>query len=109
MSLDPETLYALTGCGIFLIGLYSFSIYPHLIRKILALNIAGAGVYLVLASMAYQGKETVADPVPHAMVLTGIVVAVAGTALALALAGRISSETGKVDLEEPQDIEKEDE
>ena len=40
------------------------------------------------------------DPVPHAMVLTGIVVAVSATALALALACRIHQETGNARITE---------
>ncbi len=106
MNLSPATIYALAGCGIFLIGFYAFSVYAHLLRKILAVNIAGSGVFLVLASMAYRGREAVADPIPHAMILTGIVVAVAGTALALALAGRVFTESAEADLEESPPSEK---
>ena len=40
------------------------------------------------------------DPVPHAMVLTGIVVAVSATAFALVLARRIYSVTGSTRLPE---------
>jgi len=38
------------------------------------------------------------DPVPQAMVLTGIVVAVAGTGLALALIVRLRAITGRTTL-----------
>jgi len=56
---------------------------------VLALNVMGAGVFLVLIAVAYRGAGTPADPVPHALVLTGIVVAVSATALALALGKRL--------------------
>jgi multicomponent Na+:H+ antiporter subunit C len=55
----------------------------HLLRKILALNILSSAVFLVLVGTAQMADPL--DPVPHAMVLTGIVVAVSTTAVALAL------------------------
>ena len=58
------------------------------LRKMLAVNIMGVGVFMLLLSTANRGD--IIDPVPHAMVLTGIVVAVAGTALCLKLAVNIS-------------------
>ena len=47
----------------------------------------GSGAFLVLVGFAQ--RDGTADPVPQAMVLTGIVVAVAATALALALLRRL--------------------
>ena len=49
----------------------------------------GAGVFHVLIAIAYRGTTTAPDPVPQAMVLTGIVVAVSATALALILGERL--------------------
>jgi len=46
------------------------------------------GVFMLLVTSAKNVNST-PDPVLHAMVLTGIVVAIAGTALALFLAGKI--------------------
>lgn len=100
MNLTLATYYALVGCGLFALGLRALVVQPHLIRKILGLNIAGSGVFLLLVAIAYRGPDSLPDPIPHAMVLTGIVVAVCGTALALVLAGRVSAMTGRVDLEE---------
>jgi len=54
-----------------------------------------------LVAIAYRGPEA-PDPVPHAMVVTGIVVAFASTALAVALARHIHAETGMVHLPEEQ-------
>ncbi len=44
---------------------------------------------MMLIAVAYRGPGVPPDPVPHALVLTGIVVAVSATALALALARRL--------------------
>jgi hypothetical protein len=58
----------------------------------LAINVMGAGVFMMLIAVAYRGPDLAPDPVPHALVLTGIVVAVSATALALALARRLDRE-----------------
>jgi multicomponent Na+:H+ antiporter subunit C len=83
-------LYGLAGIGLFVLGFYGLIIYPILLRKILAVNIMGGGVFMVLVAIAYQGSDSRPDPVPHAMVLTGIVVAISATALALTLSERIN-------------------
>jgi len=93
-------LYSLVGIGLFNLGLYALIIYPHLLRKILAINIMGSGVFLVLVALAARTASGVPDPVPHAMVITGIVVAVSATALALALMLRVHTETGRTELPE---------
>lgn len=91
-------LYALAGVGLFCIGLYALAVRRHLLTIILALNILGSGVFLLLASLAKRGD--VVDPVPHAMVITGIVVAVSATALALRLMLHVVEETGHAHLPE---------
>lgn len=87
--MNMVTPYCFAGVFLFAIALYAFIIYTHVLRKILALNIMGSGVFLILVALAYRPPNSPPDPVPHAMVLTGIVVAVSATALALTLACRI--------------------
>lgn len=82
-------LYAVTGLLLFGLGLRSAVIDESFIRKVIALNVMGTGVFMVFIAIAYRGPQTAADPVPHALVLTGIVVAVSATALLLALARRL--------------------
>ena len=95
-------LYALVGMGLFILGLYALIKHAHLLRKVLAINIMGSGVFLVLVSLGGRTAGTSPDPVPHAMVITGIVVAVSATALALALILRLQAETDRAQLpEEP--------
>jgi multicomponent Na+:H+ antiporter subunit C len=98
MMPHPSILYALAGVGLFGIGIYALIVQTHLLRKILSLNVMGAGVFLFLIAIAFRRPEPVPDPVPHAMVLTGIVVSVCATALALALAHRVQLATGKMEL-----------
>jgi multicomponent Na+:H+ antiporter subunit C len=82
-------LYGLTGVALFSIGLFGLITAASLMRKVLALNVAGSGVFLFLVAAAARVVTPFPDPVPHAMVLTGIVVAVSATALALVLICRL--------------------
>jgi len=93
-------LYALAGVGLFTLGLYALIVHAHLLRKILAINVMGSGVFLVLVSLGGRTPGASPDPVPHAMVITGIVVAVSATALALALMLRVQAKTGQTLLPE---------
>ncbi len=76
-----ELMYSAGGVALFGVGLYGLIVAGHIIRKLIAVNISGIGVFMFLLATASHVELT--DPVPHAMVLTGIVVAVAGTALCL--------------------------
>ncbi|MFT4808639.1 MAG: multicomponent Na+:H+ antiporter subunit C [Neolewinella sp.] len=86
--MSSALLYSFTGLGLFAIGLLGIVLAGHVMRKILALNVMGIGIFMLLIAIAKQDGAFV-DPVPHAMVLTGIVIAAAGTALALNLMVRL--------------------
>jgi len=87
-------LFALIGAVLFTLGVHGLIVHGHLLRRILALNIMGSGVFLVLAAPGAGGPAG-PDPVPQAMVITGIVVAVSATALALALMLRLQDASGR--------------
>lgn len=91
-------VYALAGAALFAIGLAGLLLLPQLLRKILAFNILGSGAFLVLVGLGQ--RDGVIDAVPQAMVLTGIVVAIAATALALALARQLLDLSGRMNLPE---------
>lgn len=86
-------LYASIGAGLFSLGLYALIMHVHLLRKILAINVMGSGVFLVLVALAKRTGDEMPDPVPQAMVITGIVVAVSATALALILMLKVSAKS----------------
>ncbi len=69
----------------------------------MALNVMGSGVFLVFIALAAQTPGPIPDPMPHAMVLTGIAVSVCATGLALALADRVQAATGRVELGDDED------
>ena len=90
--LTAQVMYALTGCLLVALGLRTALLHASLLHRVLALNVMGAGVFMLLIAVAYRGPGLPPDPLPHALVLTGIVVAVSATALALALARRLHAE-----------------
>ncbi|TVQ88658.1 MAG: Na+/H+ antiporter subunit C [Chromatiaceae bacterium] len=89
----PQALYGAAGILLFVIGLWSLLVHASILRKLIAINIMGSGVFHVFIAVAYRGPALAPDPVPHALVLTGIVAAVSATALALALAARLEQPT----------------
>jgi multicomponent Na+:H+ antiporter subunit C len=96
--MNTSLLYSIVGVVLLGMGLYRLVIDSNLVKKILAVNISGAGVFLFLVAVADRTSGSTPDPVPHAMVLTGIVVAVSATAVALALACRIHRTSGNAEL-----------
>lgn len=98
--------YSLVGLALFLLGFHALFTGQRLLTKILSLNVAGSGLFLLIISIAFAAGDR-SDPVLQALVLTGIVVAVSATALALALAGRLQPAAGRTDdagdAEKPQE------
>jgi multicomponent Na+:H+ antiporter subunit C len=82
-------VYQLTSAALIVIGLYGAITAGQWLRKIMAVNVMGGGVFLLLVATAYPRSGELPDPVPHALVLTGIVVAVSATGVALALEQRL--------------------
>ena len=93
--METYHIYSLTSAVLFVIGIGGVFASKHFIKKIIATIIMGGGVFLAFVSFAQRDALTFADPVPHALVITGIVVAVASAAFALALARRIYQLTGE--------------
>jgi multicomponent Na+:H+ antiporter subunit C len=89
-------LFAIAGVALFVMGAGGVLLSGHPLRRILAFNVMGSGAFLVLVGLAQ--RDGTVDPVPQAMVLTGIVVAVAATALALALLRRLHALDGSGEL-----------
>ena len=94
------TVFGLCGAVAAGLGLYGVIMEAHPLRKILAFNILGAGAFLIFGVVARRGAGAgfVSDPVPHALVITAIVVSFAATALAVALLLRLFQVTGRATL-----------
>jgi multicomponent Na+:H+ antiporter subunit C len=99
--MTASVLAGLTGAALVGLGLYGLILHPHPLRKLLAFNLMGSGVFLVFGIIARRGAAAGFrfDPIPQAMVITGIVVAFAASALAVALILRLSTESGRVTLD----------
>lgn len=96
--MNQFTVYMVTSVVLFTMGLWGVIALPHLLRKILAFNITGVGIFLFLVNLAGRGPGDALDNVPLAMVLTGIVVSVSATAFLLAIMRRIHAQTGATTL-----------
>jgi multicomponent Na+:H+ antiporter subunit C len=94
------TLFGLCGAALVGLGLFGLVVDPQPLRKILAFNLLGGGVFVLFGVIARRGAAAglAGDPVPQALVITGIVVAFAATALAVALVLRLLQETGRTTL-----------
>src|SRR5215470_12441066 len=82
------------------LGLYGLIANPQPLRKILAFNVLGSGVFLFFGVVARRGAAAGfgGDPIPQALVITGIVVAFSATALALGLLLRLFDASGSATL-----------
>jgi len=101
-----------------LIGFYGIVAKNNLIKKILGLNIFQTAIFLYFISLGAVKGGTApivdeqiiekgylyANPLPHVLILTAIVVSVATTAVALSLVIRMHREYGTI--EESEIIEK---
>jgi multicomponent Na+:H+ antiporter subunit C len=93
---DSAAVYLLAAACIIGIGVYGLLAADHLLRKLLALNLLGSGVLLLLVTLSSRGGTP--DPVSHALVLT-----VSVTAFALALLDRLYRETGEIRIDAATD------
>lgn len=89
-------LFGLCAAALVGVGLYGMIVNPQPLRKILAFNLIGSGVFLLFGAIARRGAAAgmAGDPVPQALLITGIVVAFAATALAVALLLRLFDTVG---------------
>jgi multicomponent Na+:H+ antiporter subunit C len=98
--MSVETLFALCACALVGIGLYGLIVQPHPLRKLVAFNIMGSGVFVLFGALAKRGAAAgmAADPVPQALLITAIVVAFAATAVTVALLLRLIESTDSASL-----------
>ena len=113
MEFIIENYYEVGAVILFGVGFVTLMLHSNLIKKIIGMNIMDTAIFLFFISKGYiLGKEApivtelskTADnyinPVPSALMLTGIVVAVTTTAFALALTIKLYKHYNTVDLEE---------
>lgn len=108
------TNYFETGSMIlFGVGFVTLLLHNNLIKKIIGMNIMDTAVFLFFIAKGNivgkeapiitgvnKGVEGYINPIPTALMLTGIVVAVSITAFALALTIRLHEKYGTIELDE---------
>jgi multicomponent Na+:H+ antiporter subunit C len=84
-------LFGLAATFLIGIGLFGVIVHPDPLRRILAFNLLGGGVFVLFGVVARRGAAAgfAGDPVPQAIVITGLVVAFSATALAVGLMLRL--------------------
>ncbi len=99
--MNAATVFGLCGAAAAGLGLFGVIADPRPLRKILAFNLLGAGVFLFFGVVARRGAVAGigSDPVPQALVITGMVVAFAATALAVGLLLRFIEAAGAATLD----------
>jgi multicomponent Na+:H+ antiporter subunit C len=110
--LDQElaSYHYIVYIGLMMVGLYTIIAKPNLIKKVIGLGVLQTGVFLLfISAAAVEGGAPpihdpaitlYANPLPHVLILTAIVVSVSTTAVALALCIRISAEYGSIEEDE---------
>jgi multicomponent Na+:H+ antiporter subunit C len=100
------------AAAIFVIGLYTVLAHQNLIKRVIGINIMYTAVFLFFISIGYinnanppiinleQANLIYINPIPSALMLTGIVVSVSVTAFTLSLIIRIYESYGSIDNDE---------
>ena len=101
-----------------MVGLYLVMARHILPRKIIGLNVFQTSVFVLFISMGAvhgasapiltEGITQYANPLPHVLILTAIVVGVSTTSLALALIVRINEAYGTIDEERIHQMDEEE-
>jgi multicomponent Na+:H+ antiporter subunit C len=96
---------------LFCIGIYTVIVRRNIIKKLIGLNIMETSVFFFYISLGYldggiapirvggADPSYMVNPLPQALILTGIVVAVSVTALALALVILLYRQYGTLDVD----------
>lgn len=101
---------------LFLIGLYAVMAKGNLIKKLMGLNIIETAVFafIMAAGIVTDGDAPImgsgahppfANPLPQGLILTGIVVALSTSALALSLIIRIYEHYGTIESDDLWGVE----
>ena len=115
-AIDYSTVMPAFSIILLLIGLWGAITQKNLIKIFISLGIAEAGVNLLFLAIAgFSGRMApiisdpnitsgYADPLPHALILTSIVIGTAVTALGLTLTARYYQHRGTLDISKMKEL-----
>ncbi|MBT9133828.1 MAG: Na(+)/H(+) antiporter subunit C1 [Firmicutes bacterium] len=102
-------IYYLVSVVLFIIGFHTMLTHNNLLKKIMGMNIMDTSLFLFFVSIGYirggqapilrEGVMQYVNPVPSALILTGIVISVSFTAFALALVVLLHKHYGTIDAD----------
>lgn len=105
--------YETAAMIIFAIGFAILILNRNLVKKLIGLNIADVAVFLYFIAKGYiedgrapimfqgsNGPNLYVNPIPTALMLTGIVVSICMTSFGLALVQKLYQQYGSVDIDE---------
>lgn len=108
-----ENYFQVAAIVLFGIGFSTLLMNNNIIKKIIGMNIMDTGIFLLFISIGYiddrsapiftSTKNSIQDfinPLPSALILTGIVVAVSISSIALGIGIRLHKEYGTFNLDE---------
>ena len=110
-----EHINYIAAATLFVIGLYTVLTHSNLLKKVIGINIMETSIFLFFVSIGYVSggsspiitlgeKQIFINPVPSALILTGIVVAVSITAYSLSLIIRLHETYGTIDMDEIMEL-----
>lgn len=104
--------YYLVAMVLFVIGFHTMLTHSNLIKKVIGMNIMDTSIFLFFVAIGYvhggrapifqngATEHAYVNPLPSALILTGIVVAVSVTAYALSLIVKLYEHYGTIDADE---------
>ncbi len=114
-----EHINYIGAVALFVIGLYTVLTHTNLLKKVIGINIMETSIFLFFVSIGYVhdgvspiinlGGDRViyVNPLPSALILTGIVVAVSITAYSLSLIMKLYEAYGTMDIDEIMELRSE--
>lgn len=102
-------IYNLVFIFLFMLGLYTVTVKKNLIKMVIGLNIMETAVFFWVITINNRGgsfpiyqldniNQTLVDPIPQALILTGIVIGASTTALLLTLIIELNKFTTEIDI-----------
>ncbi len=112
-----KIIVTIGSMSLFLVGLFGLLTRKHLIKIFMSISIMEASVFLFFIGMSYKVNsvapimssldtdiKTMNDPIPHAMILTAIVIAMAVLALGVSFAIEYYKLTSKTSVDEMNEL-----